>query len=174
MSQKNIDNNNSYQDDNEDNIKIINSWDDLDINPQLLRGIYAYGFEKPSPIQRKSICPILEGKDVIAQAQSGTGKTACFTISSLEIVDVNINLPQVIIMSPTRELSCQIKKVLDSIGNNIKNLHSQLLVGGTSTEADIKLIKDNPPHIIVGCPGRIHDMMRRKHIVTDKIKLVVP
>ena len=173
MSQKNIDNNNNYHDDNEDNIKIINSWDDLDINPQLLRGIYAYGFEKPSPIQRKSICPILEGKDVIAQAQSGTGKTACFTISSLEIVDVNINLPQVIIMSPTRELSCQIKKVLDSIGNNIKNLHSQLLVGGTSTETDIKLIKDNTPHIIVGCPGRIHDMMRRKHIITDKIKLVV-
>ena len=76
MSQNNSDNNN-YHEENEDNINSINSWDDLDIKPQLLRGIYAYGFEKPSPIQRKSICPILEGKDIIAQAQSGTGKTAC-------------------------------------------------------------------------------------------------
>ena len=139
MSQNNSDN---YSDNNENILNTINSWDDLDINPQLLRGIYAYGFEKPSPIQRKSICPILEGKDVIAQAQSGTGKTACFTISSLELVDINIESPQVIIMSPTRELSCQIKKVLDSIGINIKKLRTQLLVGGTSTEIDVKLLKE--------------------------------
>ena len=170
MSQNNSDN---YSDNNENILNTINSWDDLDINPQLLRGIYAYGFEKPSPIQRKSICPILEGKDVIAQAQSGTGKTACFTISSLELVDINIELPQVIIMSPTRELSCQIKKVLDSIGINIKKLRTQLLVGGTSTEIDVKLLKETPPHIIVGCPGRIHDMMRRKNIISDKVKFVV-
>ena len=158
---------------NNDNDNIINTWDDLDINPQLLRGIYAYGFEKPSPIQKKSIKPILNGKDVIAQAQSGTGKTACFTISSLELADVNKNSTQVIIMSPTRELSCQIKNVLDAIGNNIKKLKTQLLVGGTSTENDIKLLKDDPPHIIVGCPGRIHDMLRRKHINLDTIKFVV-
>ena len=158
--------------DNE-NDNIINSWDDLDIKPQLLRGIYAYGFEKPSPIQKKSIKPILEGKDVIAQAQSGTGKTACFTISSLELIDIDSYSPQVIIMSPTRELSCQIKTVLDSIGNNIKNMKTQLLVGGTSTDNDIKQLKETPPHIIVGCPGRIHDMLRRKHIRLDTIKLVV-
>lgn len=158
--------------DNE-NDNIINSWDDLDIKPQLLRGIYAYGFEKPSPIQKKSIKPILEGKDVIAQAQSGTGKTACFTISSLEIIDIDSYSPQVIIMSPTRELSCQIKTVLDSIGNNIKNMKTQLLVGGTSTDNDIKQLKETPPHIIVGCPGRIHDMLRRKHIRLDTIKFVV-
>lgn len=151
----------------------ITSWDDLDLKPELLRGIYAYGFENPSPIQKKSILPILNGKDVIAQAQSGTGKTACFTISSLQIADINISSPQVIIISPTRELSSQIKNVLDSISINIKNLNTQLLVGGTSTEADIKLLRDNPPHIIVGCPGRIHDMLRRKYISHDSIKFVV-
>lgn len=172
MSQNNSDNNN-YHEKNEDNINSINSWDDLDIKTELLRGIYSYGFEKPSPIQRKSICPILEGKDIVAQAQSGTGKTACFTISSLEIINEDINLPQVVIMSPTRELSCQIKKVLDSMGSNIKKMRSQLLVGGTSTEADIKLLKDNSPHIIVGCPGRINYMLKRKYIITEKIKLVV-
>ena len=160
-------------DNDNDNDNIINTWDDLDINPQLLRGIYAYGFEKPSPIQKKSIKPILNKNDVIAQAQSGTGKTACFTISSLELVDVNKNSTQVIIMSPTRELSCQIKNVLDAIGNNIKKLKTQLLVGGTSTENDIKILKDDTPHIIVGCPGRIHDMLRRKKIASTKCKIIV-
>lgn len=159
--------------DNEVVDNTITSWDDLDLKPELLRGIYAYGFENPSPIQKKSILPILNGKDVIAQAQSGTGKTACFTISSLQIADINISSPQVIIISPTRELSSQIKNVLDSISINIKNLNTQLLVGGTSTEADIKLLRDNPPHIIVGCPGRIHDMLRRKYISHDSIKFVV-
>lgn len=159
--------------DNDNDNNIINTWDDLDINSHLLRGIYAYGFEKPSPIQKKSIKPILNGKDVIAQAQSGTGKTACFTISSLELIDTTNNSTQVIIMSPTRELSCQIKNVLDAIGNNIKNLKSQLLVGGTSTENDIKNLKENPPHVIVGCPGRIHDMLRRKHICLETIKFIV-
>jgi translation initiation factor 4A len=157
----------------ENNLKSINSWDDLNINPQLLRGIYAYGFENPSPIQKISIIPILDGKDIIAQAQSGTGKTACFTISSLEMIDLTIRFPQVIIMSPTRELSSQIQKVVDAIGINIKMLTTQLLVGGSSIETDMKLLKDKPPHIIIGCPGRVQDMIKRKYLNTDKIKLVV-
>ena len=152
---------------------IINNWEDLDIKTNLLRGIYSYGFEKPSPIQRKAIGPILKGKDVIAQAQSGTGKTACFTISSLEIVDPEINHPQVVILSPTRELSFQSKAVIDNIGTNMKDISSKLLVGGTSTEHDIKLLRDQSCHILVGCPGRIHDMMRRKNINTTNIKLVI-
>ena len=77
------------------------------------------------------------------------------------------------ILSPTRELSYQIKNVLDNIGINIKNLRTQLLIGGTSTEIDIKNLKDNYPQILVGCPGRIHDMIRRKHINTNTIKLIV-
>ena len=152
--------------------KTITCWDDLDIKPELLRGIYAYGFEKPSPIQKQSILPLLNGKDVLAQAQSGTGKTACFTISSLHLVDVDINSTQTIIIAPTRELSYQIKNVVDDIGINIKKLKTQLLVGGTSTDNDIKLLRDNTPHIIIGCPGRIQDMLRRKYINYD-IKLVV-
>jgi len=138
-----------------------------------LRGIYSYGFEKPSPIQKKAIGPILKGRDIIAQAQSGTGKTACFTISSLEIVDTKINSPQIIILSPTRELSFQSKSVLDSIGVNMKDVYTKLLVGGTSTDYDIKILKDSPCHILVGCPGRIHDMIRRKHISTNNIKLII-
>jgi len=169
----NIENQTQTQTQTENNLKSINSWDDLNINPQLLRGIYAYGFENPSPIQKISIIPILDGKDIIAQAQSGTGKTACFTISSLEMIDLTIRFPQVIIMSPTRELSSQIQKVVDAIGINIKMLTTQLLVGGSSIETDMKLLKDKPPHIIIGCPGRVQDMIKRKYLNTDKIKLVV-
>ena len=72
-------------------LQIFNSWDELDIDSDLLRGIYAYGFEKPSPIQAKAICPIKEGKDVIAQAQSGTGKTGAFTVGALSRVNISEN-----------------------------------------------------------------------------------
>jgi translation initiation factor 4A len=151
----------------------INSWEDLSINPLLLRGIYAYGFESPSPIQKKSILPILKGKDVIAQAQSGTGKTACFAISSIELIDTSIQTTQAIIMSPTRELSSQIKNVVDALAINITNFKSQLLVGGTYTENDINILKQDSPHIIIGCPGRIYDILRRKHINLESIKLLI-
>jgi len=150
----------------------LNNWEDLKVKTNLLRGIYAYGFEKPSPIQRKAIIPMISGNDIIAQAQSGTGKTGCFTIASLELVDTEKSEIQVIILAPTRELSQQIKMVLDNIGNNIKDLRTQLLIGGTSTEIDIKNLKENSPQIIVGCPGRIHDMMRRKYI-GNTVKLIV-
>lgn len=151
----------------------INSWEDLSINPLLLRGIYAYGFESPSPIQKKSILPILKGKDVIAQAQSGTGKTACFAISSIELVDATHQTTQAIIMSPTRELSSQIKNVVDALAINIINFKSQLLVGGTHTENDISILKQDLPHIIIGCPGRIYDILRRKHINLELVKLLI-
>lgn len=151
----------------------INSWEDLSINPLLLRGIYAYGFESPSSIQKKSILPILQRKDVIAQAQSGTGKTACFAISSIELVDTSLPNTQAIIMSPTRELSSQIKTVVDALAINITNFKSQLLVGGTHTENDISILKQDSPHIIIGCPGRIYDVLRRKHINLDLVKLLI-
>jgi len=153
--------------------KTISSWDDLDLHINLMRGIYAYGFEKPSPIQSRSIYPIINGKDVIAQAQSGTGKTGCFTIASLQMVDQNIDKTQIIIISPTRELSQQIKEVIDQISINMKKLKIKLLIGGTSTENDITELKNEVPHIIVGCPGRVHDMIRRNYINADDIKLLV-
>lgn len=158
---------------NEDVNYTVNSWEDLDINPLLLRGIYAYGFESPSPIQKKSILPILKGKDVIAQAQSGTGKTACFAISSIQLVDTTIQNTQAIIMSPTRELSSQIKNVVDALAINITIFKSQLLVGGTYTENDIITLKQDAPHIIIGCPGRIFDILRRRHINLELIKLLI-
>lgn len=151
---------------------MISVWDDLKCNIDLLRGIYAYGFEEPSSIQKKAIVPFMEGKDIIAQAQSGTGKTGAFTIGTLCRTDTEQNETQAIIMAPTRELSKQIYDVLSNMGKMMKNLKLHLLVGGTSIESDVTVLKTNP-HIVVGCPGRINDMIRRKRLHTSNVKCIV-
>lgn len=151
----------------------INSWEDLEISSDLLRGIYSYGFERPSPIQCKAIVPIMKGKDVIAQAQSGTGKTAAFSVGALSLVDLSKSETQILIMSPTRELTKQISLVISSIGNMMNGLSVYTLVGGSSIDEDTNKLKNSPPHVIVGCPGRVYDMIRRGNIKAKNIKLVV-
>jgi translation initiation factor 4A len=91
--------------------QVVESFDDMHLHQQLLRGIYGYGFEKPSAIQMRAIVPCTKGHDVIAQAQSGTGKTATFAISCLQNIDVNRQATQALILGPTRELAQQIQKV---------------------------------------------------------------
>lgn len=151
----------------------ISNWENLDLNTNLLRGIYSYGFENPSPIQQKAIKPILDGKDVIAQSQSGTGKTGCFVIASLQKIDIKLDEAQIIIMAPTRELSIQIKNVITEIANYMKELKTYLLIGGQSTDNDISNFRYETPHIIVGCPGRINEMLRRKYLNAKSIKLII-
>jgi translation initiation factor 4A len=151
----------------------INSFDELDIDSDILRGIYAYGFEKPSPIQKKAIKPIIAGRDIIAQAQSGTGKTATFSIGALSMVDLKENNTQVLVLSPTRELTTQTAKVMSSIGSMMDGLRVQTLFGGSSVEEHSSFLKKSSPHIICGCPGRVYDMIRRDNITTKKIKLII-
>lgn len=149
-------------------------WDNIPgISETLLRGIYSYGFERPSPIQRQGILPIIEGKDIIAQAQSGTGKTGCFSVASLATVIPELKQVQVMIIAPTRELARQIFSVVSTISRYIEGCRTQLLIGGTSTESDISQLKNDTPQVVVGCPGRIHDMLRRRHINPQYIKLLV-
>jgi len=158
----------------------IAEWDDpaLNLRPQLLRGIYAFGFEKPSPIQKKGLIPLVQpghkGKrrDIIAQAQSGTGKTACFGVGALQIIDIALRSTQVLILAPTHELASQIKGAITDIGR-FEKVKVQLLVGGTSVDGDRTKLDEDPPHIVVGTPGRVHDMIRRKYLKTDKIDLIV-
>ena len=158
----------------ESNKTDFETWDDehLELKPKLLRGIYGYGFENPSPIQKKAIIPIVQKNDVIAQAQSGTGKTGAFTISSLQIVNTDIDKTQIIIMAPTRELSKQIHQVMSSLSVQME-VKLQLLIGGTSIDQDKEQLENNTPHIVIGCPGRVHDMLRRKYLKTDEISLLV-
>ena len=151
----------------------LNSWEDLDAKVPLLRGIYAYGFETPSPIQKKAILPIFNKRDVIAQAQSGTGKTACFTIGALQLIDVTKRTTQAILLSPTRELAIQTKLVVENIGNMFNELRTQLLIGGTSVDEDIHQLHSNTPHIVIGCPGRMHDMLKRRKLASRDLRLFV-
>ena len=164
---------------NQYNQEIV-EWDDstLDLRPALLRGIFAYGFEKPSPIQKKGLIPLVQpgikGKrrDILAQAQSGTGKTACFGVGSLQITDSEKKNTQVLILAPTHELASQIKGVVEDIGR-FEKIKVQLLVGGTSVDGDREKLDNDTPHIVVGTPGRVHDMIRRKYLKTENIELIV-
>jgi superfamily II DNA/RNA helicase len=158
----------------------INGWDDekLNLDNNILRGVYGYGFEKPSPIQKNGLYPLTwkdgngKRKDIIAQAQSGTGKTGCFVIGALQNSDLSKSETQVLILAPTHELARQISKVVEAIGRFCK-VKTQLLVGGTSVDADRQKLDDNTPHVIVGTPGRVHDMIRRKYLKTEKIGMLV-
>lgn len=152
---------------------VIHSWDELEIKPTILRGIFAYGFEKPSPIQQRAIKPVMEGRDIIAQAQSGTGKTATFTIGALHRVNLAEHTTQVLILSPTRELSTQTAKVVSSIGKFMDGLKVQTIFGGSSVEDSSGFTNKHVPHIICGCPGRVYDMMRRDRIQSKTIKLLI-
>jgi len=154
--------------------KEIENWDDVEVmKSSILRGIFSYGFEKPSPIQKKALLSMIDGKDMIAQAQSGTGKTGCFTVGALQKINTDLQKVQCLILAPTRELSLQIHNVLNGIGCQMKELKTHVLIGGTSVDKDIKTLKENTPHIVVGCPGRIQDMLRRGHLKYKDISLVV-
>lgn len=151
----------------------INKWDDLNLKEQVLRGIYAYGFEIPSDIQKKTILPILQKKDLIGQAQSGSGKTGAFSISALERIDHTKNYTQVLILSPTHELVKQTAHVVTSIGQYMQGLTVKTLVGGTSVREDIQSLRTNTPHIAVGTIGRIMDMVQRKHLRLGSLELLI-
>jgi len=151
----------------------ISSWDDLDIDPNILRGIYAYGYEKPSPIQKKAIRPIIAGKDIIGQAQSGTGKTATFSIGALSTLRLSEQNTQVLVLSPTRELTMQTAKVFESIGCMMPGLKVQTVFGGSIVEESNGFSSKNVPHVVCGCPGRVFDMIRRDRLSCKHLRLVI-
>jgi len=151
--------------------QIIESFDDMNLREELLRGIYSYGFEKPSAIQQRAIVPCCKGIDVIAQAQSGTGKTATFSISILQQIDITLPKVQGLVMAPTRELASQIHKVVVALGDYM-GVQCLCCVGGGKVQEDIARL-DAGVHIIVGTPGRVMDMITRKALDTRNIKIFV-
>ena len=148
------------------------SFDELNLKPSLLRGIYAHGFERPSAIQQRAIRPILRGRDVIAQSQSGTGKTAVFSISSLQILEEKIKETQVVILSPTRELAEQTQRVVQSLGDYM-NVKCHAAIGGKSLGLDLKAMEQNQAQIVSGTPGRVFDLIQRQALNTRNLKALV-
>jgi len=146
---------------------IFESFDDYDLEENLLRGIYSYGFEKPSAIQQRGIKPILDGRDTIGQAQSGTGKTATFTIGCLQRIDYGNRNCQALILAPTRELAQQIQKLALALGDYQK-VKCHACIGGTSVREDIDKLRDGQ-HLVVGTPGRVFDMIGKRHLRVDDL-----
>lgn len=126
-------------------------------------------FERPSAIQQRAIVPVVKGHDVIAQAQSGTGKTATFSIAILQKLDMSIKGTQALILAPTRELAQQIQKVVVALGDYL-NVECHACIGGTNVREDMAKLQEGV-HIVVGTPGRVYDMINRRALRTDNIKM---
>ena len=155
-------------------IQPIPSFDDMGLDNLLLRGIYGYGFEKPSAIQQRAIVPMIGGGDIIAQAQSGTGKTGSFTIATLARLDWKRRETQALILSPTRELATQSSDVCARIGTYLaeNRTFSHTFVGGTNVRDDIRQLQ-NGVMVAVGTPGRVFDVMKRGALRTESLKVLV-
>ena len=151
--------------------KDYEKFDDMNLPSELLRGIYAYGFEKPSKIQQKAIKPIADAQDILAQANSGTGKTGTFVIGSLARVDLSIVKVQVLCMAPTRELAQQIQFVASSLGA-MMGLKVYAAMGKTPVRDDVRTL-ERGVHFLIGTPGRIYDLMNRKALTTEHIKVII-
>lgn len=151
--------------------EVVDNFDDMNLKEPLLRGIYAYGFEKPSAIQQRAIIPCVKGLDVIAQAQSGTGKTATFSISILQQIDTSVRECQALILAPTRELAQQIQKVVIALGDYM-SAQCHACIGGTNVREDIRKLEMGV-HVVVGTPGRVYDMINRKALRVSSIKIFV-
>mmetsp|Transcript_16069 Transcript_16069/g.37458 ORF Transcript_16069/g.37458 Transcript_16069/m.37458 type:complete len:373 (-) Transcript_16069:299-1417(-) len=136
----------------------------MQLKDELLRGIYAYGFEKPSAIQSRAIVPVSSGRDIIAQAQSGTGKTATFTVGILQRLDPDLHEVQALILAPTRELVTQIWTVLTALSEYMK-IRTHACVGGTRVRDDIRALNDGA-QIVVGTPGRIVDLITERRALS--------
>ena len=163
-----IQNNDDSQEINENSeIEIYETFDSMDLNDNLLRGIYAYGFEKPSHIQSKAIKQIILGKDIIGQSQSGTGKTGTFLIGALQKIKLDLKKTQVLILTPNRELATQIYTVMNNLNTYLK-VTNALIIGGTKVENNFRILDSNP-QIIIGTPGRVFDMIKRYALKTNNI-----
>jgi translation initiation factor 4A len=155
----------------QDELRMYESFDEMGLNDELTRGIYSYGFENPSKIQQLAIVPMSKHTDILAQSQSGTGKTGAFTIGSLSVVDTSIKAPQVLVICPTRELAQQTERVARALGNYM-GLKVLSATGGNQLRSDISSLKAGA-QFIVGTPGRIFDLIRRGDLTVEHIKYVI-
>lgn len=154
-----------------DELRVYESFDEMGLPDSLLRGIYAHGFEKPSMIQRKAIVPIREGRDVLAQAQSGTGKTGAFSIGAMCRVDPTLKKPQILVLVPTRELAQQIEYVATHLGSHLP-LSVYAATGGTPLGTDLRALERGAQYVI-GTPGRIYDLMHRGALQRQHLKVLI-
>jgi len=156
----------------DEDVQIVSSFDDMYLDMLLLKGIYGYGWEEPTAIQQRIIMPMKDGRDIVAQAQSGKGKTGAFAIASLSIVDVKKSTTQVLILSPTRELADQSHRVMENLGRDLQGLDITLTVGGTPVRENIRQLQRGP-QIVIGTPGRVLHMIEKGHLDLQNLQAIV-
>lgn len=144
----------------------------LAISEELLHAVTDMGFISPSPIQAEAIPPILAGRDVIGQAQTGTGKTAAFGIPALELVDIQDRSVQTLILCPTRELALQVAEEIKKLAKYKRGVRIEAIYGGDSIERQIRSLKSGV-HIVIGTPGRVMDHMERNTLKLDHVKMMI-
>ena len=155
----------------QEGLKKYDTFDEMGLSEDLVRGIYAYGFEQPSKIQRVAIVPMSQHTDILAQSQSGTGKTGAFTIGALSVVNTAMKVPQVLVVCPTRELSQQTERVARAIGNYM-GLKVLSATGGNQLRSDINALKSGA-QFVVGTPGRIFDLIRRGDLSVEHVQYII-
>jgi translation initiation factor 4A len=155
----------------QEEVTTYETFDAMGLRDDLLRGIYAYGFENPSAIQQRAIKPMAEGLDLIAQAQSGTGKTGTFTVGALQRLDMSEKRTQVLILAPTRELVGQTVDVVAAMGDYLK-VTTHACIGGTNRRESAQVL-GRGVQVVVGTPGRVYDMINSGILRLDALKMLV-
>lgn len=145
---------------------------DLGLSDDILKAVTEMGFLNPSPIQAQGIPPVMEGRDVIGQAQTGTGKTAAFGIPALEMVDPTNSAVQVLVLCPTRELAVQVSEEIGRLAKYKRGVRIEAIYGGDSIERQIRSLKKGV-QIVVGTPGRVMDHMQRRTLKFDEVRMMV-
>ena len=154
------------------NTDTITTFSQLALNKSLLKALDEVGYETPSPIQAETIPLLLEGRDVLGQAQTGTGKTAAFALPFLSNLDLRQKQPQVLVLAPTRELAIQVAEAFQKYASHIKGFHVLPIYGGQDYRGQIRGL-ERGVHVVVGTPGRVMDHMRRGTLVLDDLKALV-
>jgi ATP-dependent RNA helicase DeaD len=150
----------------------VSSFSDLALSAPLLKVIDEIGYEAPSPIQAESIPPLLEGRDLLGMAQTGTGKTAAFALPLLSRLDLSVRQPQILVLAPTRELAIQVAEAMQTYARHLSGFHVLPVYGGQSMDVQLRQLRRGV-HVVVGTPGRIQDHLRRKTLVLDHLQAVV-
>ncbi|MDH5180789.1 MAG: DEAD/DEAH box helicase [Gammaproteobacteria bacterium] len=150
----------------------VQSFRQLALIEPVLKALEAVGYETPSPIQAETIPLLLEGRDLVGQAQTGTGKTAAFALPILSRIDLTIRDPQVLVLAPTRELAIQVAEAFQKYAAAMKDFHVMPIYGGQEYGRQINMLKRGV-HVVVGTPGRVMDHMRRGTLKLDNLKALV-
>jgi ATP-dependent RNA helicase DeaD len=152
--------------------EILTTFAELLLAPEINRVIEEIGYESPSPIQARSIPPLLEGRDLLGQAQTGTGKTAAFALPLLSRLDLSLKSPQILVLAPTRELALQVAEAMQTYARHMKGFHVLPVYGGQNMGQQLRQL-ERGTHVVVGTPGRIQDHLRRGTLKLDRLSCVV-